>query len=254
MTELMAPVSGRWFHPSEVDSEARLRLILFHCAGAGAAMWSDWAALLPADIGLQCIQLPGRQERMAEPAFTEMDPLIEALRIELMTEVDDRPYAFLGHSMGAQIAYRLAVAVERAGDVGPALLGACAWAPEGFQTVPPEQADLPEAEVLAWIRSLGSAPAEVFDDPAVVSLVLPAMRSDLAAFASHTDDGATVGCPVVSYSATSDPLLPNGSMASWRARTPSYLGNREFPGGHFFVYEQATVIATDFTRLFQRCA
>jgi surfactin synthase thioesterase subunit len=80
------------------------------------------------------------------------------------------------------------------------------------------------------------------------------MRSDLVTFASYRDDGAGVACPVVSYSATADPLLPNGSMASWRARTPRYLGNREFPGGHFFIYEQATAIGTDLTRLLQRLA
>jgi surfactin synthase thioesterase subunit len=217
-------------------------------------MYRDWPALLPADVGVQCIQLPGRQERIAEPAFTDMAPLIEALRAELLPELDDRPYAFLGHSMGAQIAYRLAVAVERAGAPGPALLGAVAWAPEGFRTVPPAQADLPRDELLAWIRGLGSAPAEVFDDPALLSLVLPAMRSDLVTYASYRDDGAGVGCPVVSYGGTADPLLPPGAMASWRTRTPSYLGNREFPGGHFFIYEQATAIATDLTRLLHRVA
>jgi surfactin synthase thioesterase subunit len=217
-------------------------------------MWAGWPALLPPDVVPVRVQLPGRHERLAEPPYTDLEALVEALRLELLTDLDDRPYAFFGHSMGAQLAYRLAVALERAGEVGPALLGVCAWAPEGFDTVPPERADLPETEVLAWIRGLGSAPPEVFADPALLALVMPALRADLTACASYHDDGAPVRCPVVTYSANADPLLPNGSMASWRTRTPHYLGNREYPGGHFFVYEQAMAIATDLTRLLRRHA
>jgi surfactin synthase thioesterase subunit len=251
VTGLIAPA---WFQTGEREAEATHRLFLFHCAGAGAAMYRDWQSLLPQDVGAVCVQLPGRQERIAEPAFTSMTALIDVLCEELLAELDDRPYAFFGHSMGALVAYRLAVAMSSTGGPQPALLGACAWSPEGFRTVPPETADLSEAEVLHWIRSLGSAPADVFDDPALLSLIIPAMRADLATFASCVDDGAVLECPVVSYSAAADPLLPNGMMSSWRHRTRAYLGNREFPGGHFFVYEQAGAIAADLVQQFRRHA
>src|SRR6266545_4549340 len=201
MSNQVAPMSGRWFQPAEVDPDARLRIFLFHYAGGGASMWHDWPPMLPVDISCQTIQLPGRQERLGEAAYTDMDTLGEAIRAELAGELDDRPYAFLGHCMGAQVAYRTAVAIERSGASGPALLGACAWAPRGFYTVPPERADLPQEQLLAWVRSLGSLPEDAYSDPA-----------------------------------------------------PEYLGNCEFPGGHFFVHQETLAMTADFVRLFRRYA
>jgi surfactin synthase thioesterase subunit len=254
MSNLIAPVSGRWFHPAEVDPRARFRMFLFHYAGGGVSMWKGWPELLPADVALQCIQLPGRHERIGEAAYTDFDTLIEAIREELSAELDERPYAFLGHCMGAQVAYRTAVALERSGLPGPCLIGAAAWAPDGFRTVPPERADLPEEDLVWWLRSLGSLPAEAYADPELLSLVIPAMRADLLACASYIDDGAQVSCPVVAYSAKGDPLLARGAMTSWTGRTPEYLGNCEFPGGHFFIHEETVALAVDFVRLFRRCA
>jgi surfactin synthase thioesterase subunit len=252
VTEVLAPAPGRWFRPARIDQDAPVRLFLFHCAGGSASMYRDWPATLPDDVACQCVQLPGRQDRLSEPAFDDIEPLVDAVRDQWLTEADDRPYAFFGHSMGALVAYRLAVAIERSGDVGPVLLGAAAWAPRGFRVVRPELADLPESEVLDWIRRLGAVPAQVYQDPALLSLVLPVMRSDVAVYASYVDDGAMVGCPVVTYSAAADPLGPTAAMRSWCGRTRYYLGNREYPGGHFFINEHTLAIATDFTRLLRR--
>jgi surfactin synthase thioesterase subunit len=254
MSNQIAPVSGRWLQPSEVDPDAELRLFLFHYAGGAAPMWRGYPELMPADVAVQALQYPGRQDRFGELAYTSLDELVEAIREELVAELDDRPYAFLGHCMGAQVAYRTAIAIERSGDPGPALLGAMAWCPEGFRTVSPEQADMSQEELVGWIRSLGSLPEDAYTDPALLALIIPAMRADLTACANWVDDGASVSCPVVSYSAREDPLLPRGATASWAGRTPEYLGNVEFPGGHFFVHQEPLALTTDFLRLFRRYA
>jgi surfactin synthase thioesterase subunit len=248
----MSMPSGRWLRPSEVDSEADLRVFLFHYAGGGASMWQGWPELMPSDIAVQTVQYTGRQERIGERPYTDMYELVEAIRAELDAELDERPYAFLGHCMGAQVAYRTAVAIERSGRTGPALLGVSAWAPEGFHQVPPEQADLPTGEIVNWVRRLGSLPSQAYADPALLALVIPTMRADLLACASYRDDGAAVSCPIVSYSAKEDPLMARGAMASWATRTPEYLGNAEFPGGHVFVHQESLAMATDFVRLFRR--
>ena len=253
MANPSAPGSGRWFQPATVDPQAELRIILFHNTGSSASMWREWLRLLPADLAAQCIQLPGRQERLGEAAYTDFAALAEAVCDELSVELDDRPYAFFGHSMGAQLAYRTAVALERAGVPGPALIGAAAWAPEGFHTVTPEQAQLPEQELLGWLSSLGSLPVDAYADPAMRPLVIPALRADLLACAGYVDDGAAVTSPVVTYSAREDPLLARDAMASWASRTPEYLGNCQFPGGHFFIHQEALAVALDFVRLFRRC-
>jgi len=246
--------SGRWFHQADSRPDASLRLFLFHYAGNGPSMYREWCDLVPADIELQMLHLPGRQERRAEPAYTDIGPLTEALHEAFVAELDDRPYAFFGHSMGALLAYRLAHAVSAAGDPGPVLMAASGWAPVGFRTPGPELMDMPEERIVEWAKGLGSMPKEIIEDREMLALIIPAMRSDLAVCVSYTDDDAGVRCPIVSYSGRSDPLMTPGAMNSWIPRTPEYLGNCEFPGGHFFMHEQGLAITGDVTRLLRRHA
>jgi surfactin synthase thioesterase subunit len=254
MTENTVAASGRWFQPAEVEPEAGLRLFLFPHAGSGASIYKQWPGLLPPDVAHQTVQLPGRQERRQERTFVEMAPLVEALQEAIEVELDDRPYAFFGHCMGAQLAYRLAIELERSGAPGPVLIGASGWAPEGFKTPTLEQARMPEDQLLGFIRQLGSVPTELVENPDAMSVIIPAMRADLEVVASYRDDGLPVRCPVVTYSGRSDPLSTPGCMPSWSDRTPRYLGNSEFVGDHFYINEpdHALAITTDLVRHFRR--
>ncbi|HWH01663.1 MAG TPA: alpha/beta fold hydrolase [Pilimelia sp.] len=247
-----APVASRWFAPEEVDPQATLRLFLFPHAGSGVTIYKEWDALLPPSVAHQCVQLPGRQHRLAEPAYTDMAALLDALYEVILAELDDRPYAFFGHCMGAQLAYRLTAMIEHGGGPGPVLVGASGWAPEGFLTPTMEHSRLPEADLKQWIVDLGSLPAEVYENPELLAMVIPTLRADLAVCATAVDDGARISCPVVSYSGRADPLMVSDAMPSWADRTTRYLGNSEFPGGHFYIDEHAQAVTADLTRHLRR--
>lgn len=76
---------------------ARQRLICFPHAGAGAGAYGEWARLLPTDIELAAVQLPGRQNRIAEDPVTEVGPLVKVLT-QALRPVLDGDFAFFGHS------------------------------------------------------------------------------------------------------------------------------------------------------------
>lgn len=80
--------------------ESTQRLICLPHAGAGAAAYADWIPLLPPEIELVAVQLPGRQNRIAEEPFTAVGPLVSTLT-HALRPVLDRPYAIFGHSCGA---------------------------------------------------------------------------------------------------------------------------------------------------------
>jgi surfactin synthase thioesterase subunit len=256
MTTSATTSSNRWFQPAEADPDATLRLFLFPHAGSGASIYKDWPGLLPTDIAHHCVQLPGRQDRAAEESFTEMQPLVTALCEAIGAELDDRPYAFFGHCMGAQLAYRLALQLQQAGQAGPVLIGVSGWAPKDFRTPTLEQARMPVEELMDWIRALGSVPKEIMDDQKAMAMIIPAMRADLAVVASYQDDGGVLTCPVVAYSGRFDQLMLPGAMESWVPRTPRFLGNSEFPGDHFYMndMDNAVAVTTDLLRHVRRLA
>jgi surfactin synthase thioesterase subunit len=239
-------VAQAWLHPVEAEPDAQTRLFLFHHSGGSATLYQGWPSLLPPSIAVQSVQLPGRQERHREPAYTHIDPLVQDLTSVLAAAWDGRPYALFGHSMGALLAYRVAVAMAAAGWPGPCLVAASGWAPAGVEPTARELFDYrSDAEIVAAMRSLGSLPTSISDDVDLLAFAVRAMRADAAACASYRDDEATVDCPIVAYAGRSDPLLAPAAMRSWATRTPRYLGCRELPGGHFFVYQHARVITAD---------
>ncbi|MGW3402309.1 thioesterase II family protein, partial [Streptomyces zhihengii] len=99
--------TGQWFHPVEPSPDASVRLFLLPHAGSGAIIYRDWEKLLPADIAAQAVTLPGRHNRRTETMYEDWDPLVEALHEAVLDELDDRPFAFFGHCLGAQLAFRL---------------------------------------------------------------------------------------------------------------------------------------------------
>jgi surfactin synthase thioesterase subunit len=242
-------VTNRWFLP-EADPVAPVRLFLFPHAGSGGLIYRPWPELLPDDIAYQVVQLPGREMRRQEPSFRQIEPLIEALYEALADELDERPYAFFGHCLGAQLAYRVTVALKRDGLRGPVLLGASGWTPVGFSMTTMEQARMSEPELIGWMKNLGSFPADTYDDPELLAMIIPALRADIEVSATYVDDGAPIGCPIVAYSGRTDPLMPPQAMSAWIQRTPGFLGNSTFPGGHFYIdqHENRVAVITDFVR------
>ncbi|GAA4462191.1 thioesterase II family protein [Phytohabitans houttuyneae] len=238
---------GQWFHPAEPDPEARIRLLLFPHAGSGAIIYRDWSDLLPDDISAQAVTLPGRQERREEVAYTAWNSLVEGLYEAVLNELDDRPFAFFGHCLGAQLSYQLAVQMERDGLPVPLVVGMSGWAPKGFFNPTEEHINMPQEELVVWIKRLGSFPAEIYDNPEMLAMVVPALRADLSVAAQRVDEGATVPCPLVSYGGRNDPLQEeDDAFESWLPRSPQHLGHREYSGGHFFIDRHADAVTQDF--------
>lgn len=241
-----------WLHPADADPAAAVRLFLFHHSGGSVAMYREWLPLLPSDVAGQCVALPGRAQRRHEPPFTRLAPLVAAVADVLDAELDDRPYAFFGHSMGALLAYRVAVELHRRGTHAPGLVGASGWAPAGF-TTPALGGEDTDEEIVKAMLDLGGLPRQVRDDRELLGQAVSAMRADIAVCADdHAGDQAVLDSPVVAYSGRDDPLLTPEAMTSWATRTTEFLGHRRYPGGHFFLEAHAADITADLVQLLRR--
>lgn len=245
---------SRWLYPAAADPDAALRLFLFHHSGGSAAMYAGWLRPAPSDLAVQCVQLPGRQDRRDEAPYTMIGPLAAALAEVLGSEVDDRPYALFGHSLGALVAYRVAATLAAEGWPCPALVAVSGWAPVGATLSHGSAGQLSDEKLLAAMHRLGGLPPEIRARPGLLALTIQALRADLGVCDSYQDDGWVIPCPIVAFSGRDDPLVPPGAMRAWASRTPSYLGNREFPGGHFFLHERSQAIMTDLVSLLRRYA
>ncbi|MEV8536215.1 alpha/beta fold hydrolase [Streptomyces sp. NPDC051211] len=213
------------------------RLICFPHAGAGAAAYADWVGLLPPQIELIAVQLPGRQNRIAEDPFTEVAPLVNVLS-HALRPVFDGPFSFFGHSGGASLAYELTKALRARGGRGPEQLFLSA------QPAPGESGlrrlhDLSDEDLAAEIVALGGLDPEIAEDEDVMDSLLFTLRADFALWEQHEPavDAAPLDIPITVLTGKEDPRAPLEHVERWRDFTTAEFGTELYPGGHFYFLE-----------------
>jgi medium-chain acyl-[acyl-carrier-protein] hydrolase len=105
-------VPNPWISRPRPNPRTLLRLFCFPYAGGGASAYRKWSDSLPQSIEVCAVQLPGREMRIKEPAYSDVHPLVDVLAPALASFLD-RPFALFGHSMGALVAFELARKIRR---------------------------------------------------------------------------------------------------------------------------------------------
>ncbi len=222
------------------QSAARLRLYCFHHAGGGPSTYRDWSADLPGDVEVVPVLLPGRGLRLREQPYTSMRRLVDGVLAAIRPTLD-RPFAFFGHSMGALVAFEIAHALRASGDTVPLQVFVSACAPPHRHTAPERRRhDLDDGSLIQLVKLLNAGGEWSLDDTAIIRRRLPLLRADLAVCETHEfGDRPPLDCPLTVYGAINDPIVSVGELAEWRDYTAASFLKRIFPGGHFFLMEQA---------------
>jgi surfactin synthase thioesterase subunit/glycosyltransferase involved in cell wall biosynthesis len=215
-----APASS-WF--PGCATEAPPRVFYFPFAG-------ELAPAFPALARACALLLPGRGRRSAEAPFTHMGPLAQTLAAAIEKYLAP-PFAFVGHSLGAIVAFEVARELRRRGMPLPALLIASAARAPQFRrdhVPPPEPSD---AELL---REAGLP-----DDAAVRRSALPALRADTHLYRHYIySDDAPLPCPIRAYGGVDDPQISHAHLEAWSEQTTGSFAIRQFAGGHFYQKER----------------
>ena len=94
--------------------ENKLKLFCFHFAGGTANAFRELADLMPNTIEFNAVQLPGRENRFAEPLVSDIKQLIPPLATALKNSMTG-DFAFFGYSMGSLVAFELIRHIRREG-------------------------------------------------------------------------------------------------------------------------------------------
>lgn len=219
-----------------------MRLFCLPHAGGCASSYRSWLPLLPPEVELCAIQLPGRESRLSEPPFECLDPLIQELA-QAIRPYDDAPFAVFGHSLGALLAFELARQFRREQRPRPLKLyvsGRTApQIPDKHQPIH----DLPDSEFLEKLRRYNGTPEEVLHNPEIMELLLPALRSDFAVHESYKyKEEAPLECPIASFGGAQDPHTNRNQLNAWQIQTLNPLSTHVLPGDHFFIQTERTVL------------
>ncbi|MEV0373371.1 alpha/beta fold hydrolase [Streptomyces sp. NPDC050636] len=222
----------RRFHPAKNPAA---RLVCLPHAGGSASFFLPVAAALSPDVDVLAIQYPGRQDRRAEQPIDDLAILADHLH-GVIRRQPQLPLAFLGHSLGAALAFEVTRRLEADGLSPVRLFASGRRAPSTFRD---ETAHRSDATILAEVRRLSGTASALLDDEEMMRAALPALRADYKAAETYRcEPGAVVDSPITVLTGDSDPKTTLDEAKAWGQHTTGSLDLRVFTGAHFFISEQ----------------
>ncbi|MBQ1079648.1 MULTISPECIES: thioesterase II family protein [unclassified Nocardiopsis] len=213
---------------------SRFRLFVLHHAGGSHLGYRGWVRHFPEDWEICLLDAPGRARSAHEPPLRNAEALAERMHEVVRPELD-RPFGLFGHSMGALVAYELALRLTDAGTP-PLWLGASAWSPApGPERAAPRH--LVSADRLReTIARMGGTPRRALDDPDLWSFVEPLVRADLELVDtwSPTPRERPLRVPLSVFGGAQDRGMTPERLAGWSEHVEGGFAHHTLPGDHFY--------------------
>lgn len=238
-------VDRQWLVSRLPRTSAGTRLFCFAYAGAGAYAFATWQQQLPGYLHVHSVQLPGRENRMAEPPLNDLDEIVAQVA-PVIAKYDDRPFALLGHSVGAAVAFEVARWLRRNGRSLPSVLFVSGRRAPHLPMRSEPLHGLPDDEFLDAVCRFGGTPPGVLDDPDLVEMFLPVLRADITAAETYEyRPEPPLECPIVAMHGVADAIVRPDEVAAWDRHTGAGMRRHDFPGGHFFIrQDEAAILKT----------
>ena len=216
----------------------RCTFVVFPHAGGSAGAYRDLTRRLQDHFEVHCVELPGHGRLRQQPFLGDMEQIVDFAGESARAACAGGPAAFLGHSMGAWIAY---LVTARAQATTPVHLFLSAARPPHLG-VHRKLLGLDPDAFLRELERLGGVPAELLADTAAMELFLPALRADLHLLEPFQPPRSRpIGVPVTVLRAAGDDIT-NDDAAAWSETTTAACHVHTLPGGHFFLLEQPELV------------
>lgn len=217
------------------------KLFCFPYAGGSAMVYNKWKQYLDPGIELVPVELAGRGRRIHEPLYEDMDQVVDDILRIIGNDIARGPYALLGHSLGGLIAYELAIRIRERQLPRPVHIFFSGKSAPGVKNEKEKIYHRMSDEVFRQeVLLLGGTPAEFFEQPELVELLLPMLKNDfrLSETTLRVEEVYPFEENITVFLGKDDEFTPE-QCDGWKNRTIRRCNIHYFEGGHFFLHNEA---------------
>jgi medium-chain acyl-[acyl-carrier-protein] hydrolase len=222
----------------------KVKLFCFPYAGGSTQMYHAWTNHLHPKIELIPVELSGRGLRFNEPLYNNFEELIEDVFRQIQYDIQETPYAFFGHSLGALIAFELLYTIHAnhlpyprhvfySGKSAPNIT--CKKT-SFFHLLEPEQ-------FKKKIMALGGTPPAIFENHELETLFMPILKNDFKMAETYTfKKGRKLYDGEITVLLGKDDDLTADQCHEWSNCTSGMCKIIYLNGGHFFINQQTEAV------------
>jgi medium-chain acyl-[acyl-carrier-protein] hydrolase len=217
---------------------SKINLFCISYAGSSALTYLKWKQYLEPEIELYPLELAGRGNRTRDGFYKDFNAALDDLYHLVKKRIDDTPYAFYGHSMGAILAYEMVCRLRREGHRELVHLFISGRKAPHYPTTDNYTYNLPDNEFQKAIMNLGGTDRAVFSNPELLEIFLPVLRADYKILATYQYQELSIplDCNITVFNGDDD--LTNDEIQQWKPYTKGKFGVYTFSGGHFFIHKK----------------
>lgn len=224
-----------WISYYKPRTSAQIRLFCFHYGGGSASIFSKWQQDMPNYIEICPVQLPGRENRLEEPLYKNLVPIIEDLENDVFIN-QGKSFAFFGHSIGALICFELARSFRKHKLNMPFHIFVSGLAAPQFLKFSKPLFNLPEREFINELKNLFNPPNEIFEEQDLKELFLPIIKADFSIRDTYVyKSEPPLDCPITVFGGLQDSSTKKDWLEGWSELTTGKFSIYMFPGEHFFL-------------------
>ncbi|XP_064534786.1 S-acyl fatty acid synthase thioesterase, medium chain isoform X1 [Pseudopipra pipra] len=226
---------------------ALCRLICFPWAGGGTSLLAQWGKQLSNSIEVFCVRYPGRETRLNEPFAKDMTSMVNEVTSVLLKDLQEKPFAFFGHSFGAYLSFAVALHLKEKYGLEPVhLFVSGAHAPNSEAILPFKSisvSDAKDEDVIEYLQTVGGTPSALLHNEDVRKNLLLTFKEDFRVLQTFSFEKAEMdipfSCDITCFNGGDDKPY---DLQGWQELTSGDTSFYELPGGHFYLLEPSNEI------------
>ena len=217
------------------------KVFIFPFAGGSSYSFLDYSKYFKNKCDCTLIDYPGHGKRIRESLLYDAERLVSDL-LDKYGAAFDGPSIFVGHSMGALIAYLLIHRLNLAKKSLPFHFVVCGRGAPSYQSRVIERHKMSDENFLHSLLELGGISQEVASSQELLDFTLPIIRADFQVIETYKHVSLKkLKIPITVLYGKEENMTEDDAL-SWKNETVARVETKCWSGNHFFVLDHVREI------------